>query len=78
MTSICVVKFVEHGANEASFVPETCLQSSKNVKIKLNGDYLFAHKTDRQLRVRGKLLFKGKRENHVFILILSLVCFCFP
>lgn len=74
MTSICIVKFVGHGMNDVSFVPETCLQSSKNVKIKLNGDYLFAHKSDRQLRVRGKLLFKGKSEKHVVTLVLLLVC----
>ena len=61
MTGVCVVKFDSHGANEICFVPETCLQSSKNVKIKINGDYLFVHKNDRQRRARGKLLFIGKR-----------------
>jgi hypothetical protein len=62
MVTICVVKFDGHGTNEACFVPESCLQSSKNVKIKINGDYLFIHKNDRQRRARGKLLFTGKRE----------------
>lgn len=60
METICVVKFHEDNVNSACLVPESCLQSSKNVKVKLNGDYLFVHKGDRQRRLRGKLLFKGK------------------
>ncbi|CAF4367106.1 unnamed protein product [Rotaria sp. Silwood2] len=59
MASICVVKFDSDHANSVSLVPESCLQSSKHVKVKLNGDYLFVHKCDRQRRLRGKLLFKG-------------------
>ena len=65
MASICIVKFDSHGANEVCFVPETCLQSSKNVRIKINGDYLFVHKNDRQHRARGKLLFTGRIQTSV-------------
>ncbi|CAF3315813.1 unnamed protein product, partial [Rotaria sp. Silwood2] len=60
MASICVVKFDSDHANSVSLVPESCLQSSKHVKVKLNGDYLFVHKCDRQRRLRGKLLFKDQ------------------
>ena len=60
MASFCVVKFNGHAGNQVSFVPETYLQSSKNVKTKTNGDYLFVHKDDRHQRSRGKLLFKGE------------------
>jgi hypothetical protein len=60
MASICVVKFDGNDLNEICLVPASCLQSSKNVKVKINGDYLFADKNDRQRRVRGKLLFQGK------------------
>jgi len=60
MASICVVKFDENGSNGISLVPESYLQSAKNVKIRINGDYLFADKNDRQRRGRGKLLFQGK------------------
>lgn len=59
MDSICVVKFTEHSKNQVCFVPEAHLQSSKNVKTKINGEYLFIHKEHRHQRGRGKLLFRG-------------------
>ncbi|CAF3347462.1 unnamed protein product [Rotaria sp. Silwood2] len=62
MASICIVKFDGDGVNSVCLVSESCLQSSKNVKVKLNGDYLFVHRSDRQRRLRGKLLFKGTLE----------------
>ena len=62
MTAICVVRFNDHSNNQVCLVPETYLQSSKNVKTKTNGEYLFIHKDDRHQRGRGKLLFKGRKH----------------
>lgn len=65
MANICVVKFSAVDTHQVTLVPEDCMQSSKNVKIKIGGNYLFAHKTSRQLRARGMLLFTGKTNGTI-------------
>lgn len=78
IASFCVVKFSDHANNQVSFVPAAYLQSSKNVKTKANGDYLFVHKDDRHQRGRGKLLFKGEYQlawltTFFFFIIVAVV-----
>lgn len=67
MASIYVVKFNDHSKNQVCLVPEAYLQSSKNVKPKINGEYSFIHKDNRHQRGRGKLLFRGNKTIDCFI-----------
>ncbi|CAF1032222.1 unnamed protein product [Didymodactylos carnosus] len=58
----CVVSFDSNDETSLAYVPLTCIQSVQGDKIALNKSYLFVHKTNRSIKERGKLLFRGEES----------------